>query len=605
MKSIPMQSPEIIRNGELWGSGVVLEKLEILKLSEHISELYIHLIEELSLVYKSKYDLSQDALRIILRNGVTPITHCFFERLIRLNKIVNSRQCKPTVAFQGLFSIPNTIEEFHERINTQEFNQSVISLLAEVWELNNIDAHQFVEPSQAKQPAFINNLFRIDKGEFTRRRILRGVSRCIKWLPPLGRFPVLEFANSTGSLDKRFFYLKNFKEVDEGWIQEPVEADLVLRESILNKSQLTLNAINNFLSIYDFSEKQKDIITKLYFKFLKASLPLQFLEGFQNNYNAAKKVLMPFKVRALLFSSAGGTRSSFVVGVAKSLGFKIINAQHGGHYGYLKDVSPILEIEWPMCDLFLTWGWTQLPRHPAIKQMRTYPLPSPWLSERKFYWKDLVIGGHKSFDILWMPNMMKKFTGPPQGASSSRRDVIDDFSDSMIDFIRNAAESKIRVYCKPYNLTTLKLMADTYDSMRDIGGDFLVCQDRFDKGLTYELLNKCKLILWDQPGTGFMECIACNIPTMILWPRIYCEEEAWCIDDFNYLEEVGLIHRTSKSLINEIQQFLIDPVTWMIDSQRKLAVQSFTNKYALTDDQWWKSWRTYLKQLKNEINEKY
>ena len=148
------------------------------------------------------------------------------------------------------------------------------------------------------------------------------------------------------------------------------------------------------------------------------------------------------------------------------------------------------------------------------------------------------------------------------------------------------------------------LMASTFKTMSEVGGDYFVCADRFDKGLTYELLNKCQLVLWDQPGTGFLECISAGIPTLILWSRLNCEEEEWCIVDFTRLEEVGLIHRTLQSLMNEIQRFLIDPTAWMKDSQRKLAVENFSNKYALTDNKWWRSWRIYLKQLKKEMNEK-
>ena len=60
-------------------------------------------------------------------------------------------------------------------------------------------------------------------------------------------------------------------------------------------------------------------------------------------------------------------------------------------------------------------------------------------------------------------------------------------------------------------------MADTYKSIGMIGGDFFECSDRFDKGFNYDLLEKCSIVLWDQPSTGFMECITSGIPTMILW----------------------------------------------------------------------------------------
>jgi putative transferase (TIGR04331 family) len=589
----------IISNGNLW-NGVVLEKKEILELSERLAILYIDLIEDLSMIYSAKYNLPQTSLRIILRTAIVPIAHCFFERLIRLNKIVNINKSKVNVVSKELPSTPNAIEEFHERINTGIFNQSVISMLSKVWGLDNIYENQTSEVNLSQPPTFRNNLFEISKTKLSlsNYRVSGLINRCIRFIPPLGRFPVLTFANSTGALNKRFFYLINFKEVDENWIQTPLKYDFFLRKSILNDSQNPLDSINIFLSHYGFSDDQKNIVGKLYFEFLRNSLPLQFLEGFKINYMSARKALQPFKVSALLFSGEYGTRSTFILGNAKTMGFKLICAQHGGHYGYFKDVSTILENELPRCDEFLTWGWTQLPNHPALKKLITKPLPSPWLSERKIYWKDLAVRGDKPFDILWMPNMMKRFTGAPQGASSIRRDVIDKFSESMIDFVKSAAKSKIRVYCKPYNPTTVFLMSSTYKVMGDIGGDFFICSDNYDKGLTYELLNKCQLVLWDQPGTGFMECIACKIPTMVLWQRIYCEEEDWCKEDFSELEKVGLIHQTSESLINEIKHFLADPVSWIFDSQRVRAIKWFSNKYALTDDKWWETWRNYLKQLK-------
>lgn len=600
--NLATRSSETICNGELW-NGVTLQQSEILELSAFLSHVYIELIEKLSFVCSIKYSLQQNALKIIFRTAIVPITHCFFERLIRFNKIFNSSSCKLLVAEQYMFPIPDTIEEFHGWTKTQKFNQSVVSLLSAIWDLEKVAGNQIVELELGLQGGFQNNISKISRTRFTLSNALIRITKYTNWIPGFGRFPVLTFANATGALHKRFFYIRYFKNVSEQWQQEPVSADQVLRDTIFNEENLESKGIDTFLSKFGFSEKQKRAIVKYFFEFLKNSFPSQFLEGLQNNYQAAQRALAPFTTRALLFSGAGGTRSSFVIGAAKSMGFKIINAQHGGHYGYLKDISPVLENEWPSNDQFLTWGWKELPNHPAIARMHTCPLPSPWLSERKAYWKDLVIDGAKPFDILWMPNMMKRFTGAPQGASSSRRDVINEFSISMIDFVTNAAQLEVRVYCKPYNPVSVHLMAETYKTMKEIGGHFFECTDRFDKGLTYELLEKCKLVLWDQPGTGFLECIACGVPTMILWTRLYCEEEAWCVDDFASLEEVGLIHRTSPSVINELRSFLSNPTLWMNDSKRKMAVQNFSNKYALTDEKWWQSWHIYLMQLKKEINE--
>jgi hypothetical protein len=198
-------SSETISNGELW-NGVVLEKCEILDLSEHLSHLYIELTEKLSSVYSAKYDLPQDALKIILRTAIVRITHCFFERLIRVNKIVNASLFKPFVTVLASFPIPNTIEESHSWVtSSQKFNQSVISLLSEVWGLEKLAGNQVDELVFAEQARFQNDLFKISKNNYTLAKILIRTSQYTKWMPVFGRLPVLNFANSTSPLHKRFF----------------------------------------------------------------------------------------------------------------------------------------------------------------------------------------------------------------------------------------------------------------------------------------------------------------------------------------------------------------------------------------------------------------
>ena len=137
--------------------------------------------------------------------------------------------------------------------------------------------------------------------------------------------------------------------------------------------------------------------------------------------------------------------------------------------------------------------------------------------------------------------------------------------------------------------------------LEEMGGDNFKLCDNYDKGLTFELLEKCNLVLFDQPSTGFFECVNCNIPTMVLVPSFY-EFEDWCINDFKLLEESGLLHYSSKSLIDEMEKFLLNPSAWMNNSQRKLIIKNFSTKYALTDNKWWVSWRIFLKQLKKDIN---
>jgi putative transferase (TIGR04331 family) len=592
-------------NGDLTRYGVFLEKNEILSLSKKLSRVYIGLINSLSSKYHEKYNISQDALKVLLRPAIVTLSHCFFERLIRINKIISTSKYKYTVASQDLLTVFNDYEEINKAILTQKYNQSIISFLSEVWSLKKVKGDEIVELEIERLPKdFKNNLFKISKRKFTVANLSIYFQRLYSFLPIFGRFPVLNFSSSIHPLHKHFFYILNFKEVNQFFLKKDLRVDFKFRNEIFDDKFLKCNEINLFLSNYSFSKKQKTFISRLFIKFLRESFPLQFLEGFHDNFKSARNVLLKYTNKSLLHSSAADTKSLFILCAAKTMKFRIINFQHGGHYGFLKDNSPALECEYPLSDQFITWGWKILPKHPAITHLVIKSLPSAWLSERKNYLKSFFIFDDKPFDIVWMPCKMHRFTRAPQGISSNRYDVTIQYSLTMIDFLTIAVKSQIKVYCKPFDYASFALNADTYRSMKNIGGKFFECTDKFDKGLSDDLLGKGKLFLWDQPGTGFLECLACEIPTMILWTRLFCEEEDWCRKDFRELERVGIVHRTSQSLINELRIFLTNPSLWMNDSKRKLAIQSFTNKYALTDDRWWKTWRKYLKQLKNEIYEK-
>ena len=592
-------------NGDLSNCGVFLEKKEILSLSENLSHVYIELINELSLKYHKKYNISQDALKILLRPAIVAISHCFFERLIRINKIVSTSKYKFYVTQQDLVKVFNVYEEINSAILTQKYNQSVISFLSQVWQLRNAMGDEIVELNIERSPEnFKNNLFKISKRKFTIANLSVYFQKLFFLLPSFGRFPVLNFSSSIKALHKHFFYILNFKEVNKNFLKKDLSLNLELRNEIFDEKFLKAKEIDIFLSKYCFSKNQKTYIRKLFIRFLKVSFPLQFVEGFHCNFQSARNALSKYTTKALLFSDVGETKSLFIMCAAKTMKFRLINFQHGGHYGYLKDNSTALEIEYPLSDQFLTWGWKILPEHPAITHLLIKSLPSPWLSERKNYWKFSLFFDDKPFDIVWMPCKTQRFTRAPQGISSNRYDVTSKFSLSMIDFMTKAVKSQIRVYCKPCDYFSFSLMVDTYKIMQNIGGDFFECADKFDKGLSDSLLRKGKLFLWDQPGTGFLECLSGGIPTMLLWPRLFCEEEDWCRNDFRELEKAGIIHLTTQSLIKELKIFLSDPDLWMNKSSRKVIINKFTNKYALTNDKWWLVWRDYLKKLKKAVCEK-
>ena len=583
-------------------NGVILDKKEIFALSEVLSSIYAELIENVSLKLSKKKLINQNATRIICRRALVPILHCFFERLIRINKAVNFYSVTKFSNRESLFSTPNTIEDFEAQITSEHFNSFIILYLSNIWQLERVQKNKIAKHPKTKKIKFKNHLFLIPNQFIS--KLMYMFSIATKWIPAFGRFPVLNMANAERCFDLGGFHFKYFKRINNKWQLNQPNLNESQRRSFFTIDLIKTKSVFKALKCFNFPSKQIDIISRLLIKFMANAFPVQFMENLNNNYAKSQNSLIQFSSKYIFASSFTDTRSILVIAAAKANKFNIVGIQHGGHYGYLKDKSEILENEYPYIDQFLTWGWKKLPSHLALKSIDTSILPSPWLSERRKFFKNIKIADDKLFDIIWMPQMMKNHSLSPRGSSSIRLDVIQEFSKEMIDFASLASKEKIKIYCKPYNYETTFLMKKTYQQLSEIGGSNFQYANNFDKGLNYDLINKGRLILWDQPGTGFLECISSGLPTMVLWTRLFCEEEDWCKKDFKELEKVGIIHRTLQDLIIELKIFLKDPILWMNSSSRKKIVKEFTNKYALTNDKWWLVWQDYLKKLKAEVSEK-
>jgi len=441
--------------------GVILEKKEILELSEALSYIYAEIIENVSLKFSKEHPIHQDATKVICRRALVPILHCFFERLIRINKAINFCAVKKFSNKKSLFLTPNTIEDFETQITTEKFNDFVILYLSSIWKLEKTKKNELTKNIDTKKIKFKNHLFLISNHLRFISKLMYILSRLIKWIPTFGRFPVLNFANAERCFDLRGFYFKHFKRIDNKWQLNQTNFNESQRKSFFNIDLVKTKSVLKFLKDVNFSPKQIDLISELLIKFIANSFPLQFMENLNNNYAKSQKSLISFSSKYLFAASFTDTRSILIIAAAKANKFNIIGIQHGGHYGYLKDHSGILENEYPYIDQFLTWGWKKLPSHLALKSIDTTILPSPWLSERREFFKDIKVGGDKLFDVIWMPQMMKLHSSSPRGSSSIRLDVIQEFSEDMINFASLASKEKIKIYCKPYNYETTFLMKKT------------------------------------------------------------------------------------------------------------------------------------------------
>ncbi|HNJ03056.1 MAG TPA: transferase [Leptospiraceae bacterium] len=540
--------------------GTIVPASDLLSLSAGLRDFTIFGVDLLCTQYCETQQIERSAGRVYMRRGILPVAHLFFDRLLRISRALNQSGSDVAVPKGRVGNAPSIAEDVEAYALDPGFNQWVISYLAPVWNLEASQVELEFEPSPSVPSR--NRLFQMDVTTWRERLALRW-NMFIGRLFPRETIPVLTLANADVAFHRRGFFLrKDIKRVSDHWTWPDVSMDQDRRIELFTALARS-EAADKLFSFCGLSGEQRAIARSLLVRFFCDFFPAQFLEGVGKNHAIADDLLREFQTRALISSGDGSSHSMFVIGAARARGFKIVKFQHGGHYGYYRDFTHMLEVEFPDTDIFLSWGWTRLPEHPEFSSLQVLPMPGPWMSERRLYWSKYRIGLGRRFDMLWMPQMMKRFPGAPQGASSVRRDVLQSFSAEMIDVARHANERKVRIHCKPYNALTLYLMRETYAQLETVGGEYFDRAEHFDKGLTMETLNHASLVLWDQPGTGFLECLQCGIPTMILWSRLYCEEEEWCVGDFKALEDAGIVHRTASTLFDEYARFKLDPHAWM------------------------------------------
>ena len=232
--------------------------------------------------------------------------------------------------------------------------------------------------------------------------------------------------------------------------------------------------------------------------------------------------------------------------------------------------------------------------------MTISPLPSPWLSERCKAWRQIFSSRgadkiERPFDLLFVIDKLQLFPSTSTGAGVCRSDHLKEISALIRGIIEQAGNVGLQVLLKPFNELTLELMARTFRDLGPARDSVYRFVDTFDKGLTRELVDQCNVVLWDQPGTGFAECLVSGIPTLVCWPRIYYAEAPRARPFFERLESVGIIHQDPVSLFDEYRKFKSAPREWMTAPGRTEAISRFCRQYAWVSNDWARHWRRFLK----------
>lgn len=559
-----------------------------------LSPLYLCAIRAASKVASERFSIPAPVYETLLRDIVVLTTYVFFDRVLRIQRLLGAgRPDRFTIAKPDRSYAPQTMLALATGCDgSQQFNQYVLSLLAAIWRIELSASRPMLENVKNAKP--IKNLNFDETG--LPRRALRKFTRLTS--ARLGKFPALSLTNVEDILlDNGLYGPGKLAWVPLAIPEEHHNPCRSLRRDI--ERRIRREAAKDFIEAWKLLgwKEARHVARALivYARMLADFVPSGRLEG-AAAYRYCENYLQRFAGDKLWFSGMAGEREIFWIAAAKNRGMKIVGIQHGAHYGFSSQPCHI-ELEYAYCDAFASWGWEVFPASPLTRHIQPLPLPSPWLSSRKKKWGKRNLKIQPAFDVLLMTDRLQPYPPSVTTLRMSRLDFLQDISKAFATLVDDLCSMHITILHKPFNYTSKEIQAAVINDLRQRHAGHYKIYEQLDKGLTDALLSQCRIVIWDEPGTGFFECLIAGIPSMVYWPRITSHEEPYARGLFAKLEEAELVHNDPHRLACSVKNFLAAPNDWKEDPARKAAIQEALYLWARTDRRWAAPWKQAVAKL--------
>lgn len=577
------------------GRGLALSLADVRALLERPSGYYAALSAAIARRMAAEMGIPAPAGGVLARDPAVLLAYLFLDRTIRVARLVERHGAQSLAVIEAPDEPAGRLERLRgDSSQSARFNQAVLCRAAEAWDLPRAAAPAgLFPPRKPAGRAPVNNNF---VAPDLRRRLKWKLSRLLsrRW----GRVAALGLSYSTENfLDGLMFWPGRLAEL-AGSYPPRLGADADLRRRVLAPAlDETAGAWSELLASFGVTAAAAGKSASAWKEFALVHYPTTLLEDAPENLAKARAELAPFAGSSLFFSETGDVRSQTMLAAAKEIGLRTVEFQHGAHYGFAP--HPVfIEQEFAHCDAFVSWGWTTLPDHPLTRGVKTMPMPAPWLSDRRRRWaRALRGGGSRPRDILLLTDKLFHFPPTLYTNRAGRMDFLPEYSRRLEALARGLAGAGLKVLHKPFDRMSAEAQERTIARLRkDLGGLYSL-DEEFDKGLTDRLLREAKVTVWDEPGTGWFECLTSGIPALLIWPRLPCGEEPYARPAFVGLEQTGVVHSSVESLVAEAARCAEDPAAWLAEPRRARAVDAACRLYAWTEDDWAGRWRKFLSRL--------
>lgn len=289
------------------------------------------------------------------------------------------------------------------------------------------------------------------------------------------------------------------------------------------------------------------------------SIPSAYLENFENVEKIVNEIPYP-KSPKKIFTTLGINRNTLLdryIATNIENGSSLILAQHGGVYFQHKNHFAS-DYELKISDKYFTWG--------KIKKKHTFPIGVI---------KNLKDKQKNSNRIILEVRKRSKYEGELKTDSGFFES--EKYNKSLSNFFSLIKNNKItqKLYIKLHERKSLWHEKEQFLSLNS-ELNFLD-----DKSIMIKEINNAKLIIYTFCGTGHLESLSVNKPTLILF-----------VHDINFLNnktknyfkkfiKLGIVHLTSKSLFNMLKKLdnnkKIDE--WWNSQKRQNLIKKYTEEF--------------------------
>jgi len=566
--------PKVGSNG---GSINPEEQLELYRL---YSAIYQKLTKSISNRLENELYYEKDIVKDIVAHTLPVLLKIFFDLSFRVKKSIDKNNNSLSLIKMPSTIRLDTIDDFAGKAKSDaNFNAELIYIIGKCFGLDDSMATINYKKEITHQKTFINNNSRLYK-----RTILNGVVMRLKktyyyfrnmFLTP--EFGVLNISTLDAPLTIKGLYGKVFKRISLNVEIPKKEYNIDLRNNIFNYMDFDIIEIDILLNKLKLDYKTKILYKKGLANFLREFYPRHSLEMFKGHVDALNKCLDK-SIKVIITGCQADTKSAYLLSIARKRKIKIFSLQHGGYYGYMQNgySGDIWVKEFDLCDYYLTWGWSGSEKNKFI------PFVSALLSERKQYWRKRRKCNKYSYDIIIAPTRLASFS------SASDINTVDDIlfrEKNLVRIVKELSAVNISILYKSPSVASSNSYGNAISRMKKIGGNNFHIISNIDKGLTLELLEQAPIILWDVVGTGFLECMACGIPTMV-YVSSYILFEERMVTMLKKLETVGIVHTDEKTIAPAVQLYKNNTNDWFSNAKRKKYIRQFTNLFCNTSKNW-------------------